>query len=565
MANRPAASGSRSSRAVSAPRTIRATWRSAASSMPNSVEERIEAAQLAPMRELDAVDVEGHRVQLAGGLAHPVGGDVEDPRVRIDEPAQEPGAADAIDLRPLARHPAARAPVGRSRHDVLEDGRPARLDERGEAAREVACPPPRRPQQGDGGLADRVAMGAVDDEVQVGRQGRPPRRGVSMIAPGGARDDARAGVERLAAAHVDHTRCGRRADLTGQLRCRYTMVGLGHLDLPPVLDRARHRLVGSAMQTGIVHDGMSRFDGMNSIPPSTSALRAFAAAAQTGSFTRAAQDLGQTQGAVSHQIAQLEARLRVRLFRREPRGLSLTQAGQAYLPFVREALERLRAGEQALVATASDRVLTVTVSPNFASRWLVPRLGDFLDRHPDLDLRISASLQHVDLTADGIDLAIRHGDGDWPQLHVTRLSEELLFPVCSPAWLATAPTLRVAADLRRQVLIHDRDRDGWRRWLAAQGVAGVDLERGPVFNQTSLAIDAAVAGQGVALARSALAVLDLAAGRLVRPVPEASPAPFAYWILCPKPNAELSKLVRFRAWLLDQAERDRRSLAAMAN
>ena len=307
---------------------------------------------------------------------------------------------------------------------------------------------------------------------------------------------------------------------------------------------------------------MSNFDGMTSIPPSTSALRAFAAAAQTGSFTRAAQELGQTQGAVSHQIAQLEARLRVRLFRREPRGLSLTQAGQTYLPFVREALERLRAGEQALAASARSHVLTVTVSPNFASRWLVPRLGDFLDRHPDLDLRISASLQHVDLIADGIDLAIRHGNGDWPQLHVTRLSDELLFPVCSPSWLAGAPPLRSAADLRGQLLLHDRDRDGWRRWLSAHGVAGVDLERGPIFNQTSLAIDAAVAGQGVALARSALAVLDLAAGRLVRPVPEGMPAPFAYWILCPKPTVGQPKVVRFHAWLLDQAGRDRLILAS---
>ena len=164
-------------------------------------------------------------------------------------------------------------------------------------------------------------------------------------------------------------------------------------------------------------------------------------------------------------------------------------------------------------------------------------MGDFLDRHPDLDLRISASLQHVDLTADGIDIAIRHGDGDWPQLHVTRLAEEQLFPVCSPAWLRDAHRLcGSAADLRRQVLIHDRDRDGWRRWLATLGVAGVDLERGPVFNQTSLAIDAAVAGQGVALARSALAVLDLAAGRLVRPVPEATPG--AVRLLDPVPEAQ---------------------------
>lgn len=114
------------------------------------------------------------------------------------------------------------------------------------------------------------------------------------------------------------------------------------------------------------------------------------------------------------------------------------------------------------------------------------------------------------------------------------------------------------------MLIHDRDREGWRRWLATFGVHQADLERGPIFNQTSLAIDAAVAGQGVALARSALAVVDLAAGRLLRPVPEATPAPFAYWILSTKPAVGQPKLVRFRAWLLTQAAQDRVALAASA-
>ncbi|MEM7225999.1 MAG: transcriptional regulator GcvA [Pseudomonadota bacterium] len=292
--------------------------------------------------------------------------------------------------------------------------------------------------------------------------------------------------------------------------------------------------------------------------PSTAALRAFEAAANRLNFTAAARDLNLTQGAISHQIRDLEARLGTPLFARRGRGLALTQAGQSYLPFVREALERLRAGAEAIRPTSRPTVLTVSVSPNFATKWLVPRLGAFLADHPDLDLRISAAMAHVDFAGDGIDLAVRHGTGSWPELAVTKLCSEELFPVCSPALLANGPPLKSPADLARQVLIQDRSREGWGHWLqrAAPGLEGIDLDHGPVFNQTSLAIDAAVAAQGVALARSALAALDLAAGRLVRPLNEAVPAEFAYWIVCPKARAELPKIRRFTKWLLQTAEAD---------
>ncbi len=295
--------------------------------------------------------------------------------------------------------------------------------------------------------------------------------------------------------------------------------------------------------------------------PSTTALRAFEAAARHLSFTAAAGDLNLTQGAISHQIRDLEARLGTLLFARRGRGLVLTQAGQSYLPVVREALERLRAGAEAIRPAGRATVLTVSVSPNFATKWLVPRLGAFLAAHPDLDLRISAAMAHVDFAGDGIDLAVRHGTGHWPELHVTRLCSEEVFPVCSPALLASGPTLRSPADLARHVLIHDRSREGWAAWLeqAAPSLEGIDLAHGPVFNQTSLAIDAAVAAQGVALARSALATLDLAAGRLARPLAESLPAKFAYWIVCPKARADLPKIARFRAWLLDTAEADQAS------
>src|SRR6516225_6146547 len=146
------------------------------------------------------------------------------------------------------------------------------------------------------------------------------------------------------------------------------------------------------------------------VPPSLTALRAFETAARTLSFTSAADELNLTQGAISHQVNTLEARLGLKLFERAARGLKLTDAGQKYLPLVRDALDRLRTAED-LIRPTRPSVLTVTVSPNFASKWLVPRLGGFSITHPNLDLRISASLQHVDFSQEDIDLAIRHGTG----------------------------------------------------------------------------------------------------------------------------------------------------------
>jgi len=298
-------------------------------------------------------------------------------------------------------------------------------------------------------------------------------------------------------------------------------------------------------------------------PPSLTALRAFETAARTLSFTGAAEELNQTQGAISHQVNLLEARLGVNLFVRQARGLKLTDAGQKYLPLVRDALDRLRTAEDLIRPRPS--VLTVTMSPNFACKWLVPRLGRFSIAHPNLDLRISASLQHVHFSREDIDLAVRHGNGDWPELHVTRLCAEKLFPACSPGLLRNGPWIRAPADLAGHILIHDRSRKHWRDWLVAFGIECSATERGPVFDQTALAIDAAVAGQGIALARTALASLDLIAGRLVRPLEEARPAEFSYWIVCRKSVADEPKISQFRSWLIEQVQEDRMKTDFTAN
>lgn len=290
--------------------------------------------------------------------------------------------------------------------------------------------------------------------------------------------------------------------------------------------------------------------------PSLNALRAFEAAARHESFTEAAQELCVTQGAVSHQVKALEDELGCRLFNREHRRLVITSAGQSYLTVVRDAFDRLALGTEILLQRQNAGVLTVSTSPNFASKWLVHRLGRFAEQHPAIDLRVAATLQHIDFAREDFDLAIRHGDGNWPALNVTRLCVEELFPVCSPALARGRHALRSPADLKHHTLLHFNERRDWGTWLEAAGAAGIDFSHGPIFNQASIAIDAAVDGQGVALARSALAAWDLGAGRLVRPFALSLKVPYSYWIVCPKPTATLPKITTFREWLLAEAAGD---------
>jgi LysR family glycine cleavage system transcriptional activator len=207
--------------------------------------------------------------------------------------------------------------------------------------------------------------------------------------------------------------------------------------------------------------------------------------------------------------------------------------------------------------------LTITTSPNFAAKWLVHRLGRFSEAHPGIDLRVSASVQHIDFAREDIDLAIRHGDGLWPGMHVTRLCTEQLFPVCSPKLLTGRRVLRAPRDLKHHTLLHTNGTSDWANWLGRVGVDGIDLQHGIVFNQASMTIDAAVDGQGIALARTALVTGDLIAGRLVRPFAQSLEAPFAFWIVCPRSTADLPKISTFRKWLLKEAAEDARRLAEL--
>lgn len=288
--------------------------------------------------------------------------------------------------------------------------------------------------------------------------------------------------------------------------------------------------------------------------PPLNGLRAFEAAARHLSFTRAAGELNVTQTAISHQIRSLEERLGVRLFRRLPRGLVLTEEAQLYLPPIRDAFDQIAAATERLNREQTGGVLTVSMLPSFAARWLVPRLGRFRAAHPDIDLRITASVELVDFARDDVDVAIRRGLGNYPGLWVRRLFGESFYPVCTPALIEGPHGLRRPDDLRHHTLLHDDDTSGWRLWLEIAGVDGVDANRGPIFSDSGMLLQAAVEGHGVALGRSVLVSADLEAGRLVRPFEELSmPFRVAYYFVCPHTQAERPKVRAFRDWLLQEA------------
>jgi len=294
--------------------------------------------------------------------------------------------------------------------------------------------------------------------------------------------------------------------------------------------------------------------------PQLNALKAFEAAARHVSFTHAAAELCVTQGAVSHQVKALESELGIKLFNRERQRLIITEAGRDYLAAVRDAFDRIAMATERLAQRQSSGMLTVSTSPDFAAKWLVHRLGRFAEAYPEIDLRISAMMHHVDFAREDVDIAVRHGDGHWPGLHVTRLCPEHLFAVCSPK---LAAGLRRPADLLNLPLLHLDDRSAWQAWFDAAGVTGIEAIHGPILNRASMLIDAAVDGQGVALASTALAAWDLIHKRLVRPFPVALPLSKSYWIVCPQATADLPKLIVFRDWLLRQASDDTRSLEGL--
>ncbi|WP_085588912.1 transcriptional regulator GcvA [Thalassospira sp. MCCC 1A01428] len=295
--------------------------------------------------------------------------------------------------------------------------------------------------------------------------------------------------------------------------------------------------------------------------PPLQALRAFDAAARHLNFTRAAEELFVTQGAVSQQIRQLEEYLGFRLFFRLPRRLQLTDEGERLARATSEGFTRIAGEIESLLAVEEAGVVTVSVLQSFAVKWLIPRLGHFRAEHPDIDVRIHADDRLVDFRTEGIDLAVRFGRGHYPNLHTERLMRDEVFPVCSPDYLANSPILHVPQDIAGHQLLHDATSDpslpraaDWQFWLDGVGVTGIDLRRGLRFNSGDMVIQAALMGQGVGVARTSLAAQDLKAGLLVRPFPQKVVSSYAYYVTCPEENLNRPRVMAFIRWLKKEVE-----------
>jgi LysR family glycine cleavage system transcriptional activator len=286
------------------------------------------------------------------------------------------------------------------------------------------------------------------------------------------------------------------------------------------------------------------------LPPLT-ALRAFEAAARLESFSRAADEIHVTHGAVSHQVKGLEEFLGVPLFARTGRRVVLTSDGKFFAERVRAAMQQI--GEAAAAINRHGRAnrLAISTMPSFAARWLLPRLGGFMDAHPDLEISIHSSLALVDFVRDEIDVAIRFGLGDWPNTHAELVMRDEFFPVCSPQ-LNRGRLPKRPQDLSRFKLLRS-DQEPWTPWFRA---ASVDFPEpsGPEFNDAALMLQATVAHRGIALTRRSITEADIASGNLVRLFDIALPAESAYYLVWPRHLEASKKILAFRAWFLGETK-----------
>lgn len=288
--------------------------------------------------------------------------------------------------------------------------------------------------------------------------------------------------------------------------------------------------------------------------PPLSALRPFEAAARLESFSRAAEELALTHGAVSHQVRALEEHVGAPLFARHGKRVALTPAGRAYAERVRSALEEIAHASEQLRQRRDDR-LTVSVLPSFASRWLMPRLIRFMDANPTVEVNVIASTVLANFREDEIDVAIRFGVGPWPPHACEVFLEDEYFVVASPA-LAAKAKLKAPRDLLKARIIRE-DRDYWKHWFDAAGVPIEEAKaaRGPLFNDSTYALQAAARGEGIALARRSIVTEDLERGVLKRLFELRVPSRERYWFVCPKETVDTTKVKAFKAWVTEELKR----------
>ncbi len=296
------------------------------------------------------------------------------------------------------------------------------------------------------------------------------------------------------------------------------------------------------------------------LPPLT-ALRAFEAAARRLSLARAAEELYVTPAAISHQIKSLEEWLGVRLFQRHNGMLRLTPPGQAYFSGVAEGLDRLWQVTEQLSVRDARVTLSVVVPPSIASQWLIPRLHRYQERHPDIDVRLTVLTPPIDFSQHMMDIGIGFGWEVAPDLERWPWLTYDIIAVASPGLLVNGPPLSALENLAHYPLIHDdalkiHDRIDWRSFLETFGVTSVDTSRGPRFSHATHAYQTAIEGRGIVLAKSALVSLDIAAGRLVKVFDLSVPSEYTYQIICSEALTNTAKVVNFRRWLEEEADRD---------
>ncbi|KKE83197.1 transcriptional regulator GcvA [Pseudoalteromonas luteoviolacea] len=290
--------------------------------------------------------------------------------------------------------------------------------------------------------------------------------------------------------------------------------------------------------------------------PPLNALKAFEAAARHLSFTKAAEELFVTQAAISHQIKTLEEHLGLKLFLRKNRSLLLTEEGQGYFLDIKDIFSQLIDATEKLLARGAKGSLTVSLTPSFAIQWLVPRLSKFNELFPDIDVRIKAQDQDENSLTDDVDVAIYYGRGNWSGVQTHKLHTEYLVPLCSPLLLNGPKPLDQPSDLANHNLLHDTSRRSWKSWLKTAGGRNVPANTGPIFSHSSMVLQAAVHGQGIALGNSVLAKPDLDAGRLVIPFSHSLESKNAYYLVCRESQAELGKIVSFKDWMLSMVEQE---------
>ncbi|ABR91530.1 transcriptional regulator, LysR family [Janthinobacterium sp. Marseille] len=297
-------------------------------------------------------------------------------------------------------------------------------------------------------------------------------------------------------------------------------------------------------------------------PVYLNALRAFEASARHQSFSAAATELNVTPAAVGQQVRGLEEWLGTPLFYRSGTGTSRlmpTDTAQRALPDIRAGFDKLSIGLERLKQASTGGALTVTVSPAFAAKWLMPRIDRFHQAYPQTDLRLDTNLKALDFLASGIDVGVRYGSGDWPGLAAIKLADEEIYPVCSPSYLKRHGPFVDPAALAGHTLIHDLSMQNhpgfqtWRSWLDAAGFPSVQSERGLQINNSAAVLQAAIDNQGIALGRSVMMREDLTVGRLVRLFETiSSPSKLAYYIVYRPECAELPRVAAFREWLMSE-------------